>query len=158
MMEFRAVTFASLAVIFTSVFFVHFVFNIYVGTIELCSVQSGIACMPTNLFFLFIFSFSIVISFIVLIETTIYFMFKQVQMELEMGSERGKRLGKTLESLEREREEIEMAKKAAQKKYMNRQIGAETLKSMKQKYDSEIMDIEIQVKEMKRKVLKEGWF
>jgi hypothetical protein len=157
MIEFRVVTLASLVVIFTSVFFVHFVFNNYVTTMENCSIYEGAGCTEISLSHLFVFSFFVVVAFIILIETTIYFMFRQVELEMKYNFMGDKKTGESLQGLEDRLEELKKAKKEAQKKYLNREMGSDALRSMERKYNKEITELEVRITEMKKKASK-GWF
>ncbi len=154
MIDIKVVTLSSLLIIFTSVFFIHYAFNNFISVTEYCAVKGGDLCLPTNLLLLFLFSFSFVLAFIMVIETTIYFMFKGLEVLAHMSEAREKKLKSAIESLEKKKGEIEDAKKAVQKKYFNRQIDEETFKKLKQKYNTEIVDIEIKLTELKKEELK----
>ncbi len=154
MIDMRIVTLSSLLIIFTSVFFIHYAFNNFVSVSEFCAIKGGDMCLPTNLLLLFIFSFSFVISFIMVIETTIYFMFRGLEVFAEMATKREKKLKNTIKSLENKKNSIIQAKSEAQKRYLNRKIEEETYKKMKEKYESELMDVEMKINEMKKKYVK----
>jgi ABC-type multidrug transport system fused ATPase/permease subunit len=154
MIDLRIVSLSSLVIIFVSVFFIHYAFNNFITVTEYCAVKGGDFCLPTNLFLLFFFSFSFVVSFIVVIETTIYFMFKGVEIVAKMTEKREKKLKNSMESLEKRIFEIENAKREIHKKYLNRRIEHETYKKMKEKYEGQILDIEMQINEMKKKMMK----
>jgi hypothetical protein len=156
MIDLRIVTLSSLLIIFTSVFFIHYAFNNFITISEYCTVEGGDMCLPGNLLLLFIFSFSFVISFIMVIETTIYFMFKGIELLTQMLEKREKRMKGSIESLENRKSEIINAKKEAQKKYLNRRISQETYNKMKDRYESELMEIEMKMSEMQKKYIK-GW-
>jgi len=154
MIDIKVVTLSSLLIIFTSVFFIHYAFNNFISLTEYCAVEGGDLCLPTNLLLLFLFSFSFVIAFILVIETTIYFMFKGLEMLAHMSEARENKLKSAIASLEKKKSEIVDAKKAAQKKYFNRQVEEETFKKLKQKYNTEILEIEIKLTELKKQLLK----
>ncbi len=154
MIDLRIVTLSSLLIIFTSVFFIHYAFNNFITVSEYCAIKGGDMCLPGNLLLLFLFSFSFVIAFIMVIETTIYFMFKGLEIFAQMVDKRDKRMKGSLESLERKKLEIIKAKKEAQKKYLNRKISEETYNRMKDKYESDLMDVEMKMSEMNKKYIK----
>ncbi|MBN2330183.1 MAG: hypothetical protein JXC85_00030 [Candidatus Aenigmarchaeota archaeon] len=91
MIDLRIVTISSLLIIFTSVFFIHFAFNNFVTLSEYCAAKGGDMCRPDNLLLFFAFSFSFVSAFIVVIETTIYFMFRSLELFAHMSEKREKR-------------------------------------------------------------------
>jgi hypothetical protein len=73
------------------VFFIHYAFNNFITVTEYCAIKGGDLCLPSNLFLLFFFSFSFVVSFIVVIETTIYFMFRGIEVLMKMTENRERR-------------------------------------------------------------------
>ena len=148
MIDLRIVTLSSLLIIFTCVFFIHYAFNNFITVSEYCTMSGGEMCRLGNLLLLFVFSFSFVISFIMVIETTIYFMFRGLEIFAEMVEKRERRMQGGIETLERKKSEIIKAKKEAQKKYLNRRITQETYEKMKAKYESDLMDIEMKMSEM----------
>jgi hypothetical protein len=154
MIDFRLVTVSSLLIIFTSVFFVHYAFNNFITVIEFCTIKSGDMCLPANMFLLFMFSFAFVTAFVMVIETTIYLMFRGLEVVAKMGEQHDKKLENTIESLQKKKMRIENSKKDAHKKYLNREMEQETFKKLKQKYNSEIVEIDMQINELQKKVSK----
>ena len=158
MIKFRLVTFGSIVIIFASVFFIHFAFNNFVRINELCATAASNICIPSNMFLLFVFCFSVVGAFIGVIETAIYFMFKQVEMEMVISSKDDKKATRDIKMLQKRMEEIDKAKSEARKKYLGRKIEEATYRKIKDKYDRELMELEMEVEETKNKFLKKKLF
>lgn len=156
MIQVKLVTLISLAIIFTSVFFVHFAFNNYFKMTEMCATKDTQYCNQANIFLYFLFSFVVVICFVVVIETTIYLMFREVEMEMKFSSESRKQMKSSIDSLEKRKVEIEKAKEEVQRKFFHRKISEKTFDQLKQKYDTELADVEMEMKEIKKKFSK-GW-
>lgn len=151
MIEFKVTIIACLLIIFTSVFFIHFAFNNFIQMIEICNFAVVDSCVPANLLLLFAFSFIFITSFIIVIETTIYFMFKWVELEMKMGKKEKSDTKSNFKACEIQKNEILKAKKNAQKKFFNRKISEKTFDSLKHKYDSELMENERETNKLKKK-------
>ncbi len=157
MIEFRAVIIASLVTIFVSVFFIHFAFNSFIGASEVCATEIGPSCSSSNLFLLFVFCFSIVLAFIVVIETTVYYIFREVEMNIMMQmSGSGRKAARSLDELERRREELVAAKRDAERRYFGREIAESTYVEMKKKYDKELMEVEMEINRLRLSAASRG--
>ncbi len=153
-MNVSVVMLASILIIFLSAFFIQFVFNNYYRITEICALSESTMCeYPANFPF-FLFSFLVIVSFLILMESTIYMMFKQSEMELKAGAAKDKQLKSDLEATEKRKADVIKAKKDAQKKYFNRQIEEKTFNAMKEKYDTELMEIEMQLSSLREKYIK----
>lgn len=154
MAEFRVVIIASLVTIFVSVFFIHYAFNSFIRVNELCATEIGPSCGSSGMLMLFMFCFSIVLAFIVVIESTVYYIFKEVEMNVvAQVSGRGRRADRPLAELEARRDELKSAKKDAERKYFGREIAESTYAEMKKKYDKELMDLEMQINRQKLRAM-----
>jgi biopolymer transport protein ExbB/TolQ len=151
MLEFRIITIASLVTIFVSVFFIHFAFNSFIRVSEVCAMESGVTCSSPSMFLIFLFCFSVVLAFIVVIETTVYYIFREVEVNMMAQISGRKSSEKTMQSLEKRKEELLKAKKDANRKYFGREIDENTYRELKQKYDKEIMELEMEINKMKLK-------
>lgn len=154
--QFKLVTVTSLVIVFTSVFLVHFIFNNYFRISEMCAMGTGIFCVQPNTTFLFLFSLFVIVAFIIVIETTVYLMFREVEMEMRMSEMKQKHLENDAVSLKKRKGELLRAKKDAQRKYFKRQIAEKTYEGLKEKYDTEIAEIEAQMKEIRKREIG-GW-
>jgi len=145
---------ASMSIIFLSAFFIQFIFNNYYRITEICAISGSEMCeYPANFPF-FLFSFLVIVSFLILMESTIYMMFKESAMEIKIGNTKEKELKSDLRTLEKRKAEVMKAKKDAQKNYFRRQIEEKTFNSMKEKYDTELMEIEMQLSALREKYIK----
>lgn len=89
MNDLRIVTVASLLIIFTCVFFIHFAFENFITISEYCAMKGGEMCQQGNMSLMFSYSLACVIAFIVVIETTIFFMFKSLEIYAQLARKRG---------------------------------------------------------------------
>jgi hypothetical protein len=154
MIEFRVVIIASLVTIFVSVFFIHFAFNSFIKVNETCATEVGPSCGSSGMLLLFVFCFSIVLAFIVVIESTVYYIFREVEMNIMMQvSGRPRRAERSLPELESRRDELKAAKRDAERKYFGREIAENTYDEMKKKYDKELMELEMEINRQKLREL-----
>ncbi len=153
MIEFRVVILASLITIFVSVFFIHFAFNSFIRVNELCAVEIGPTCASASMFLLFIFCFSIVLAFIVVIESTVYYIFREVEMNMMMQVSGRVHRTMSITELEKRISELKTAKKDAERKYFGREISESTYVEMKQKYDKELMETEMELNKEKLRAM-----
>jgi hypothetical protein len=151
MVDIKLVTVSSLVIVFLSVFSIHYAFNGIVNMAEFCSVKTGDICQPANLFIFFLFSFLFIVSFVAVIETTLYYMFKGIDLLTKRDAAQEKRIEETITSLEKKVIELEKSKKGLQKKYFNRQVDQDSYSKLKHKYDSELMETEMRISELKKK-------
>jgi hypothetical protein len=153
MLEFKVMSVISLVIIFISVFFVHFAFNSFIRIVELCSMDALPYCSDSSVYMIFIFSFAIVVSFVIVIESTVYFIFKQVEVNVVAGVTTESKMKSSQKDLEQRREEIKNAKKDARREYLNRKIEESTYNGLKEKYDKELFELETKMGKFKKKVI-----
>jgi hypothetical protein len=153
MIEFRVVIIASLVTIFVSVFFIHYAFDSFLKANQNCATEIGPSCSSSNLLLLFIFCFSVVIAFIVVIESTVYYIFREVEMNIMVQVSGRNKAEKSLDELLRRSEELKAAKRDADRKYFGREISESTYMEMKKKYDKELMELEMDINRIKLKEL-----
>lgn len=153
MIEFRVVIIASLVTIFVSVFFIHFAFDRFLTANEACATEIGPSCSNSSLFLLFVFCFSVVLAFIVVIETTVYYIFREVEMNIMVQMSATKKATRNVQDLEARKDELLRAKKDAERKYFGREIAENTYLEMKKKYDKELMEVEMETNRLKLKEL-----
>jgi len=151
MIEYKFVILVSCTIIFTSVFFIHFIFNNYFSISELCIIRGGDLCTEEHSFFYFLFSFLQTVSFMFIIETTIYLMFKHLETQTKLLKTLEKRMKDDIASLQRRKGEIEAAKKEAQKRYLKRELSEKAFESLKDRYDTEAAETESKIQEKRRK-------
>ncbi len=153
MKEFSLIIASSLVVIFLSVFFIHFTLNNFFLMNEICSVQTGPACNVQSLSMLLVFTFLVVIAFIGVIESTIYYIFRGLEMGMLAGLSASNREAKTRRELERREKEIKKEKNDARKRYFRREIEEKTYNDIKANYDKELMEVENELKKLKMKAM-----
>jgi hypothetical protein len=151
--DFTIITASSLVVIFVSVFFIHFTLNNFFFMTEVCSLQTGPSCEPDSLFMLLVFTFLVVMAFIIVIESTIYYIFKGLEMGMLAEISVSKREMKNIKELDSRKKEIKKAKNDAKKKYFRREIEQKTYSDIKDNYDKELMQVEHELKKLKLKVM-----
>ena len=153
MKEFSLITMISLIVIFVSVFFMHFTLNNFFFMNDVCSSSTGPACTETSMFMLMIFTFLLVMSFIIVIESTIYYIFREVEMRAFVREGESGKVVKSLKAALTRRRELLKAKEEARKKFFSRKIGEKTYNDLRGKYDKEIVETENEIKKARKKVL-----
>jgi hypothetical protein len=153
MKEFSLIIASSLVVIFLAVFFIHFTLNNFFLMNEICSVQVGPVCNVQSMSMLLVFTFLVVMAFIIVIETTIYYIFKGLEIGMLAGLSASKKEATTLRELERRKKEIKKEKNDARKKYFRREIEEKTYNDIKESYDRELMEVENELKKIKIKSL-----
>jgi len=149
MKEFSAVVIASLVIIFISVFLIHFSLNSLYIMNEKCAVSSSPPCTETGMLSLLAFTLIVVISFIALIESTIYYIFRDVETNMLIQLSERKKEVKNVKELMRRRKDLRKAKDDARKKYFRREIEERTYNEIKSKYDKELMEIEMKLKKLR---------
>lgn len=153
MKEFNVIITFSLIVIFVSVFFIHFSLNNFFFFNEMCTMKSSLLCDEASVFRLLIFTFLVVLAFILVIETTIYFIFKGMEINIMAEAVSSKKDLKDLKELVKRKKELKISKSGLRKKYFRREIEEKTYKEMSANYDKEIMEIETEINKLKMKAL-----
>lgn len=154
MKEINLITLSSLVVIFVSVFFMHVTLNNFFFMNDLCSSNTGPACTESSIFMLLIFTFLIVLSFIIVIESTIYYIFREVEMRLFAQAGESKKDVRSIKAAMTRKQELLKAKEDARKKYYSRKIGEKTYNELRDKYDKEILETENEINKARKKLLK----
>lgn len=140
-----------LIIIFICMFSIHFVFNSYIRVSELCIQE---VCEPEITTPLFIFSMFIISAFVLIIESTIYLMLKEIQMEVSLAKKEIITLESRIKELQKKRKEIMKSKKIIQKKYYKREIDEASYKKLKEGYDQTLVQTEMEIGNLKVKLSK----
>jgi len=154
MKEFNVIISFSLIVIFVSVFFIHFALNNFFFFNELCTMKTSLICDEAGVFRLLLFTFLVVLAFIFVIETTIYYIFKGMEINVMAEAAGSKKDLKDMKDLVKRGKELKKSKSSLRRKYFRREIEEKTYKEMNANYDKEIMEIETEINKLKMKAIK----
>ncbi len=149
MREFSVIVASSLIVIFLSVFFIHYTLDRFYTMNEICAVQTGASCTENGMFMMLLFTFMMVMAFIAVIETTIYYIFKEVEMKILMEIRKKGSEDKNVTDLEKRRKDLEKAKSDARKKYFQRKMEESTYNEIRMRYEKELMEVDMKLKDLK---------
>lgn len=152
MKKFKIVVSFSLIIIFLAMFFIHYSLNNFFITAEACSVSTGAICSGQGMQMILVFTFLMVMAFIIVIETTLFFIFKEIEIEVIVEATRAKKDIKSKKDLIRKKKEIEKSKADVRRKYFRREIEESTFKNLKESYDRDIVEIEALLKRKNLKI------